>query len=221
MITVIILNWARPQNTVANLNRYASYRLVSQILCFNNGPSLRRFGPLPQKCVLVEASRDLGLYSRFAAASLAKTDAVLHTDDDIFVPEATVEALYKFWRGAPHCCHGLFGRSVRPVYQTNNVFGPVEVVLTRALICSRMTNNWALSAVHLFDDLRSEPHGNGEDIILSFAAMALSRTLNFVHRLPSQDYPDYTENAIHRRCPNHLQHRQSVASRCRQVFSLG
>jgi hypothetical protein len=32
--------------------------------------------------VLVEASADLGLTSRLAAASLASTEAVFHTDDD-------------------------------------------------------------------------------------------------------------------------------------------
>ena len=220
MVTVVLLNWARPANTLLNIHRYASYSLVSRILCFNNGPSLSHANTLPEKCVLIEASSDLGLYSRFAAGSLARTEAIFHADDDIGIPETSLNALYGYWYNAQSCCHGIYGRNVNPVYQTRNVIGPVEVVLTRALICSRRLNNAALSAAHLFEDLRSEPHGNGEDIILSFTAMASSRSLNFAYALAAENYPDHAHLAIHRRWPGHLEHRQRVVFRCRRVFSL-
>jgi hypothetical protein len=220
MITVVTLNWARPANTVLNLRRYAAYRSVSQILCFNNGPSLSLMGKLPEKCVLIESTRDLGLHTRLATASLASTEALFHTDDDIVVPEATIYSLYAALQQAPRCCHGLYGREVRPVYQTANVFGPVEVVLTRAVMCSRTTNNAALAAMPYFHDLESVPRGNGEDIILSFAAMASSRMLNIAYPLPSKNYSDETGCAIHQRWPRHLAHRQSVVTRCRQLFGL-
>jgi hypothetical protein len=205
---------------MANLHRYASYGIVEQVLCFNNGAPLGRMAALPPKCVLIESSGDLGLYSRLAAASLAKTAAIFHTDDDLGVPEATLQALFDQWRAAPHCCHGLYGRLVQPLYRPENVYGPVEVVLTRALICSRVINNSALSAIHLFDEMEAVPHGNGEDIILSFTAMAMSRQLNVAHRLQSEDYPDHDAVAIHRRWRHHFAHRQKVVARCRQVFSL-
>jgi hypothetical protein len=214
-----MLNWARPAYTVANLCRYDSYSVVSQVLCFNNGPSLRGLASIPKKCTLIEASRDVGLYSRLAAASLAGTDAIFHTDDDLAVPETTMRALFEAWQKARLCCHGLYGRVVRPVYQRGNAFGQVEVVLTRALLCSRLVNNAALSAVHLFEDLVSVPRGNGEDIILSFAAMASSRSLNYAYRLPSEEFPR-DGYAIHRRWPSHFKHRESVVSRCREVFSV-
>jgi hypothetical protein len=220
MITVVLLNWGRPANTLLNIRRYASYGLVSRILCFNNGPSLGRAKALPKKCVLIEASSDLGLYSRFAAGSLARTDAIFHADDDLGIPEETLNALYVYWSRAQHCCHGLYGRNVKPVYQTRNVIGPVEVVLTRALICSRRINNAALSAAPLFEDLGSVPHGNGEDIILSFTAMASSRSLNCTYALAAENYADHAEIAIHRRWRGHYEHRQRVVSRCRHVFSL-
>jgi len=175
---------------------------------------------IPPKCVLIQASTNLGVYTRFAAASLARTDAVFHTDDDIVVPESTLEILFQAWRAAPNSCHGLFGRAVRPVYQRPTIFGPVEVLLTRAVVCSRRVNNYALSMTPLFEDLRSVPHGNGEDIILSFAAMASSRSLNFAHRLEYRDYEDEATHAIHRNWPHHYEHRQKVVDRCRQVFQI-
>jgi hypothetical protein len=220
MITIVTLNWMRPSNIINNLYQYSSYRRVSQVICFNNGPPLGRCAKIPVKCVLIEASTDLGVYTRLAAASLARTNAVFHTDDDILIPEETLEVLFRAWIAAPHSCHGLFGRAVRPVYQKSDIFGPVEVVLTRALICSRQVNDWALSATHLFEHLPSVPHGNGEDIILSFAAMALSRSLNYAHRLQYKDYENEGAHGIHRRWLHHYEHRRRVVDRCRQVFHL-
>lgn len=219
MLTVVTLNWARPQYLVRNLHRYASYRTVDQVLCFNNGLALNK-NKLPRKCVLVQASENVGLYARFALGSLARTEAIFHTDDDICVPEITLDVLLASWRYAPGSCHGLHGRVARPTYQFGDVFGPVEVVLTRAVLCSRRVNNVALSSTPLFDDIVGVPHGNGEDIILSFAAMATSRSLNFAYRLDAENHPVDPETAVHRRWSGHVKHRQRVVHRCRQVFSL-
>jgi hypothetical protein len=218
MLTVVMLNWGRPTYVLFNLRRYASYGIVKQILCFNNGTPLISPRQLPAKCVLVESSTDLGLYSRLAVAALAGTDAIFHTDDDIGVPESTMQSLYRYWLTSKLSCHGLHGRVAQPVYRAGSVFGPVEVILTRALVCGRRVNNVALSSIDQFDDLEGQPRGNGEDIILSFAAMALSRSPNFAYRLPSEDYPDPEGLAIHRRWPDHYKHRQLVVTRSRVVF---
>jgi hypothetical protein len=219
MLTVVTLNWARPEYLVANLHRYASYRIVDRVLCFNNGAGLK-VRKLPRKCVLVEATANLGLYTRLALASLARTEVIFHTDDDIWVPEPTLEALLTSWRQIPGSCHGLYGRVARPTYQMGNVFGPVEIVLTRAVLCSRQVNNAALSSTPLFDDIAGVPHGNGEDIILSFAAMATSRSLNFAYPLHAENHPVADGTAIHQLWAGHLDHRRKVVRRCRKIFSL-
>jgi hypothetical protein len=88
------------------------------------------------------------------------------------------------------------------------------------VLCSRQVNNTALSSTPLFDDIVGVPHGNGEDIILSFAAMAMSRSLNFAYPLHAEHYPNADAAAIHRRWAGHIEHRQQVVRRCRKVFSL-
>ena len=180
---------------------------------------------MPDKFTLIESSSDLGLYSRFAAGSLATTDAILHTDDDLGVPEDSLEALYSAWRDQPRSCHGLYGRTAHEGYGREDAFGKVEILLTRAVMCSRSVNNAALAATPHFDDLTSIPAGNGEDIILSFAAMAASGSLNNAYPLASEDYPGAIEanlagdvSAIHLRWPDHFAHRERVVARCRQVF---
>src|SRR5215469_3734168 len=218
MLTVVMLNWARPNLALRNMHLYASYKLVKHIVCFNNGAPFVQQKDLPKKCVLVEASADLGLTSRLAAASLASTEAVFHTDDDIAVPEKTVHALYQSWTKARLSCHGLYGRIAYPTYNYGNVFGMVEVVLTRAVVCSVRVNNLALSVTDLFTDLSGKPRGNGEDIILSFAGLAASRKPNIAYPFTAMNYPACDDVAIHKRWAGHLEHRRRVVSRCREVF---
>lgn len=226
MLTVVLLNWARPENVLRNIGMYAGFSIVKQVICFNNGAPLA-CDKLPPKAVLIEASQDVGLYSRFAAASLATTEAVLHTDDDLFVPEPTLSHLYHSWLQRPGNCHGLYGRSVHQGYDPRDAFGEVEVVLTRALVCSRRISVAASHATPRFEDLACEPVGNGEDIILSFAAMADSRQPNRSYPLPHVNYPGFggkddaaKSTAIHLRWPGHRAHRGRVVERCREVFGL-
>ncbi len=218
MLTIVTLNWARPDCMRHNLETYASYAAVDQIICFNNGPPLRFKAALPAKCLLVEASRDLGLAARMAMGALAATPAILHTDDDLLMPESTIYRLLNCWQSAPLSCHGIFGRRARPAYAPGDVFGAVEIVLTRAMICSPDVNNRALCVSGRLDDLAGQPRGNGEDIVLSFAAMSLSGSLNFAHPMPVHNYDDQEAVAIHQRWAGHYAHRRRVVERCRQIF---
>jgi hypothetical protein len=220
MLTVVMLNWARPRSALKNLRAYSSYAIVKNVMCFNNGAPLPRAGLSP-KTVIVESSENLGVYPRMAVASLATTDAIFHTDDDLLLPERSLAALYAYWRAAKANCHGLYGRIAYPTYRFGNVYGPVEVLLTRALLCSRRVNNLALSSIDCFEDLRAKPRGNGEDIIISFASMAASRRLNVAYPLPAENHGGNDRAAIHRSWSGYLEHRRRVVARCRRVFFGG
>jgi hypothetical protein len=219
MLTIVTLNWARPGCTIRNLEAYSTYTAVNQIICFNNGPRLKFTPRLPPKCLLVEASENVGVSVRMAMGALAATPAILHTDDDLLLPESTIYRLLNCWQSAPLSCHGIFGRRAYPRYVPGNIFGAVEVVLTRALMCSPDVNNRALSHSSRFEDLGGVPRGNGEDIMLSFAAMSLSGTLNFAHQLPVYNYENQDAVAIHQTWSGHFAHRQRVVEHCRQIFA--
>jgi hypothetical protein len=224
LITIVLLNWLRPKFAISNIEHYARYPLVHSILCFDNAGTLKG-QTLPEKCILIESSRDLGLYSRFAAGALAKTDAIFHKDDYLYLPEDSLELLFDAWTKAPQSCHGIFGRDVAKRYTGTRAYGRVEVLLTRAVICGRGVNNHALSNTIFFEDLRGQPDGNGEDIILSFAAMELAGELNYAHNLPVIEHSDgWRERAgpnsrpIHLRWPDHHAHRTQVVERARKLL---
>jgi hypothetical protein len=228
MISIVILNWRRPEQARQNVVRCSGFQLVSEILVFTNAGAPLDLSSCARTPVQINTNVDLGLYSRFAAAVLARNECILQLDDDLIVPEETVNQLYELWRSDPEVCHSLHGRDVTQGYRFENAYGPVEVVLTRCLMVSRKICAHALTHIHNFDDLAPEPYGNGEDIILSFAAIKLSGRFNQAHDLPFTNLPGYCEGvngqptvSIHKRWAGHAAHRACLLERCREYFDIG
>jgi len=220
-LTAILLNWKRPDNVRRIVQEYERYAAITRIVVFNNGARLD--GLRSSKLVLVEASSNMGLYPRFAMAGLAQTEAIFHTDDDLLVPEGTLLTLYDHWTRAPFTCQGVQGRRAdERGYNGENVWGEVEVVLTRALVSHRITNLRALELTPRFADLACVPMGNGEDILLSFVASSLSGRKNMAHKLPFQELPDKGRSVAISVCwPDHYKHRSAVVRRCLRVVHNG
>jgi hypothetical protein len=225
-ITVIMLNWKREANVINNINHYMSYGLVKEIIVFNNNPAsnLKNIGN--NKVTIIESSRNLGLYPRYAAAGLARSSCVLHCDDDLFIPEETVNGLYHHWLNNQEICHGLEGRRIGREYNTANVIGDAHVILTRCLMVSKFNCLSAYGFTPWFEDLPGEPRGNGEDIILSYVSMYNSGRLNRTHACTYHNYRNYIRNSdgssdsIHQTYPDHLRHRTEVVRRCKTMFNL-
>ena len=227
MITIVMLNWRRPKYVEINVAQYFAYRLVSEILIFSNTGLPLDFTFLPKQPTVISATTDLGLYTRFTTAVLGHNECVMHVDDDLLIPEATVNRLYSAWCENRQVCHSLHGRKVTNGYVRENVYGHVEVVLTRCLMVTRDLCAHALTHVHHFDDLTCEPYGNGEDIILSFTALKRSGQLNRAYHLPYDNHPGYADGesgqdtlSIHKRWNGHEEHRSRLVNRCRAYFGI-
>lgn len=223
---MILLNWKRLNNVMNNISHYISYQLVDEIIVFNNNPDVDLKKISNSKITVIEGSKNMGLYPRFAAAGLAKNPCILHCDDDLLIPEITVNELYKQWLNEKTICHGLEGRFISNEYNTSNAIGNVHVVLTRCMMVSKTNCLYAFAFTGNFDDLPSEPKGNGEDIILSYVSMFYSKKFNKTYKLKYTNYPDYkdkpdgTSDSIHRVFPRHSQHRTAVIGRCRRLLGI-
>lgn len=217
-LTVVMLNWKRPTNVVRFASAYKAMPCVSEVVVADCGGACPPLG-LPADVRHVAFDWDPGLPARLAVAGLARTEAVLLADDDIEVPGATVATLFEAWREVRWQLVGLFGRRPSPsgVYSVADVYGEVPIVLTRAVMCSRSLCCRALyHAVEMARVLGGEPFGNGEDIVLSHVAMALSGRLNHAHPLPYQNVSYDDCHAISVRYPGHKAHRTRVVAWCRE-----
>ncbi len=221
MISVVILSWERVDGVKKICGQLSRDPLVDEIIVWNNNPVVH-LSPPAEKVRVINCTDDFGLYTRFAAASLARNACVLFHDDDLMAEDGVLEKLYEHWRGDPQVCHTLFGRWPGPggEYTTGQVVGRVEIVLTRFTLAPRAACVHAMAKTPLFADLPGKPIGNGEDIILSHAAMDLSGRVNRGYNYPTTELGQDDDVSIHLRWSGHDAHRGAIIRRCREVFSV-
>ncbi len=223
MLSLIMLSWERVENVINNIRQYSTYKIIDEIIVFNNNYKYRLPNLNSDKVIVIESSKDIGLFTRFVAAGIASNECIMHCDDDLIVPEGTVNELYKQWNLNPMLCHGTQGRVINEEYNMKNVYGRVHIVLTRCMLTSRTNCLLALQFSVLFKDIICEPKGNGEDIILSFISISKSGELNICHKLPYNDFQENFEEgdkliAISKRWEKHVEHRSNVVKRCRNLL---
>jgi len=219
-LSLILLNWKRTNELKKIVKEYHKYDLVGEIIIWNNNPDIH-LELNYEKTRIINSSEDFGLFTRFAAASLSKYPCILYHDDDIIAPYETIKTLFYNWNNKPNICHSAFGRNPKGgKYSMDTRFGPVEIMLTRFVMVHRSICVHALSKTPKFTDIPGKPEGNGEDIILSYAAIDLSGKLNRAYELETKDLIQDDEYAINKRFPEHIAHRTKIIKRCRQVFYL-
>lgn len=218
-ISAVILNWKRPDGVRKICSQLEKEECVGEIIVWNNNPDMH-FEANGKKMRVINSSEDFGLFTRFAAASLAKNECILFHDDDILAPSETLNVLFEKWKREPTICHTAFGRNPKDgEYSMNTQFGTVEIVLTRFVMVHRRVCVHALSKIPEFADIPGKPVGNGEDIILSYAAIDYSGKLNRAYDLETEDLYEDDEHAINKRFADHIAHRTRIIQRCKAVFA--
>lgn len=209
-----------------NVRQYLTYQRVDEVFIFNNNPRVNlREIPLfrHKKIALIQSSKDLGFTTRFAAAGLASNQCILFADDDLFIPEPTVDMLSDYWEEDPRICHGTQGRFIYgDRYNGETAFGQVHVVLTRCLAASKRNclEAFYLSNEFLDLDRKGEPRGNGEDIILSYVSMSNAGRFNRAYNLAYQNFKEDSRISTCLRFKDHYDHRSKVVQRCQQLLPL-
>jgi len=179
-VTGVILNWKRPTNVARILSTWQASGIVTEANVWNNNPA-ETFRH--DWASVVNASRDMGLYTRFAAACLASHECVLIQDDDLELPAESLRALVDAWHHDPDIIHGVFGRAPKPDGSyARNIGGDAQspIVLTRVLVAHRRYASRFFQVASALADVQREgkPDGNGEDIIFSYVARGESGRLN-------------------------------------------
>jgi len=215
-ITGVLLNWRRPDNVARIVAGWRESGLVDEGIVWNNNPDEPL--ALDGQARVINASHDLGLYTRFAAACLARNECVLIQDDDIVLPTESIAALHEAWRRDPDVLHGVFGRipDALGLYTLRNAIEEhVPMVLTRAVLTHRRHAAAFFEFAPAFEALQRDgrPYGNGEDILFSYAVMRHSGRLNRAHRVPVLELPS-PDGINTRDRGDHLAHRTRLMRAC-------
>ena len=207
--TAVLLSWKR-LNQINDLSDYLqTFDFIDEILICNNNPDVAPFRK--EGVTVINNSSDLGLWTRFTTAMLAKNEAILLHDDDLLVDHKCMSHMWESFAKIPTTNHGLFGRRFPApdhTYNMRDYLGKCDALLTRCVFTSKTRCHKALGFTHAFDrELGGSPRGNGEDILLSYTGQNISYTPI------RQEMGGGDDNAIHRR-PGHKEHRTNVIRWC-------
>jgi uncharacterized protein (DUF779 family) len=203
-LTACILNFKRHAMVRATVDHLLECPAVDEVIVWNNNPAQEFAHP---EAVCINANRDMGLFTRFASALLAKNEAVLIQDEDMLQPTETVGKLYEAWKHDPAIIHGVDGRTPQAdgTYVYGRTPGPCPLVLTRGMVVSRKY------AEVFFKDIEPfrihlpglTPKDSVEDILINYVVRKRTGRLNYCHNFPFQELSDPDPQAIHLR-PGHI-----------------
>jgi hypothetical protein len=223
-VTLILLNCKREANVRDLVSRYCNMNVVGEVIVWSSPPG--NFVSSHPKVKTATCSPDWGMFPRYMVATLAANRAVLALDDDLFLPSDSIEALLAQWKLFPEVVHGISGRHPDKFgkYGTCNL-PEVEVIVGRCGLFARRLASVALEALDdpQWDTLWSEAvllnvrTSQIEDMVLSYAAIAQSRRLNRVSRLPFTELPAPAAICSN---PNHYVYRNIGMQFCRRFFGI-
>ena len=215
--TVVILNWRRPSNVRAILDRYTEYRRVAEIIVWDNDAD-RGFFRYDHPKVRLIRSPELGLNTRWAAALLARYGCIIVADDDLIADEATIDRLIESYARDSDRAYTLHGRSPTAAneyaLQLDHVSEPTEAVmhLTRLTCLGRHHVPYYFVALEELG-LRIDPAtGGGEDIVMSFAVTRATGKRPLV--VPGRCRDLLASGAIANRYGPQQRHRTLIMRRC-------
>eukprot|EP00545_Synedropsis_sp_CCMP1620_P014030 CAMPEP_0119018944 /NCGR_PEP_ID=MMETSP1176-20130426/20659_1 /TAXON_ID=265551 /ORGANISM="Synedropsis recta cf, Strain CCMP1620" /LENGTH=320 /DNA_ID=CAMNT_0006973057 /DNA_START=269 /DNA_END=1231 /DNA_ORIENTATION=- len=189
-VSVIIMNHGRPymlkkSNLMPTLLAHNS---IDQVMICHSNPKTKFDYDHPKVTHIdaIEANKKMGLSLRFHFCQEAKNPWIMIVDDDQEISSSAIDQLLSEFAANPKRIVGKFGRGYsfwsapwRYGYNTKNIMGDVEVVLTKFMALERQLCHRFFEYSHLVSDLlpESKPLWNAEDIFMSLTA-------NHVYNVP-------------------------------------
>ena len=195
-VTVILLNFRRPDNVKKIIESMGTYTNVGEIIVVSNNPNSTFTYSHPKVIVLDMLAYELGVAVRFKACLLATNWHILIADDDLIITKAGLDNLLKAMHQHPLSIVWFFGRDYNhsnPVYSWDETGpGHHSIALTRALLLDICACRAFWEASHLMQDLAhaAAVTWNGEDIYMSLVSKKVLGGFPFIA-------PHQTEVDVH------------------------
>ena len=172
MYSLVILNWKRPQNVVEIVNKMKQYSCIDEII-ISNGNKEHAVKMKHRKIKVYDDSILNGKYGldlRFIRGLSARNYDIIMIDDDLYVEEPELRKLIAEYERNKNRIVGKWGRPLdNKPYKVANIYGNVDIVLTRLLIFQKQLCYLFFKCKPLIEHIYKKgiPYGNGEDIFLS------------------------------------------------------
>jgi Glycosyl transferase family 64 domain len=190
-VSVIVMNHARPNLLQHSelLPVLTQHPTIGEILILHSNPATAftnqnlqhvENSHKIQNLMVTELNEQMGLAVRFHYCAVAAANEwVIHIDDDMELDASAINEMVLSMVENPKRIIGHYGRAYnywtspfRHGYDTKDVTGNVEVVLTKVLILEKIICREFWKHAPLMDDMipESHPRWNGEDIFVNLVA---------------------------------------------------
>jgi len=231
MITLVILNWKRPNNIKNNILPYlCQNNLITEIIISHNNLETIFDYNHPKIVHIndVENNKKIGLAVRFTSAMRAKNDIILMIDDDVYPQHELVHFLLKKYLENSQIIHGIFGRNIiQNMYFPINATGKVDIALTQCIMFNKKWANIFLKEKSMVEDitLKAKPIWNGEDIFLSLLVLKYTGQQNMAYKDHSNqiihlDDNDSISNASLLGSVSHIIYRNKLANEIKKRYNI-
>lgn len=218
-VSVVILNWERPKILYKIVTKLSEYDNVGEIIIAHGKENLKNIN-IHKVRNLRLSNNKYGLFMRFIAAKKARYELILFQDDDMYIPESTINQLIKFSQAQPKRIHGIYGRTIKNGYETLQTnYGEVPIVLTKVSMFPKYMNQHFINYKNLVDNWVKKnaiPYWNGEDIYMSLLTTALSGNMNVAHNLIRGQSPASFDGISSD--PNHKRYRSELINKLLEVL---
>lgn len=188
-ISVVILNWKRPENVKLIVNEMDKYPEVSEILVIMCLESTK-FHVISSKAKSLDFTLlelQWGLTSRFRGCQIALNQWVLIVDDDLLVTRKGLLKLISEKRLTPDRLIAIWGRDYdekNPQYIAKDVLpnSSAKIALTRAVLLDYRFCHAFFQLNFLMEDFAKQSHvyWNGEDIFISLVSNLFLNNTPFI-----------------------------------------
>ena len=214
-VSVVIMNWSRPENVKIFAERLVTYNQVLEVIIVMNNPATR-FEMDHERVVILDLSgleRHWGVAVRFKACLLAESKLVLALDDDMDISEHGLQRMLEVKVSEPDSLIAYYGRSILmgehgPEYGGDDFLkeGRHDIALTKALLLDFRFCDAFFTASHLMKDLSHEAKvtWNGEDIFMSLVGEAVMGQKAIILERRPDDIRELSDGlGIHQTDPGH------------------
>lgn len=223
MISLLINTFNRYENIHKILEIELEYKIVSEVLVFNNGDQ-----PIDikhRKLKIIKANYDVGLRSRWILGALARQNCLFVQDDDLLVNEEVFDVVHGNYLFDYDKVYGIYGRKIDPTgfySMDKSPIGEADVVLTRFACFDKSLIPYLLESEDAILPFRypTATEFPYDDILLSYTSERLYGKKPYIIKVDgieklTKELPN--ERSIHL-SDGYVEKRKQIISLCRSRF---